>query len=65
MSPIMDLFLLMFSICDHKICDVRGEILCAVKEVVWLEDRLRDFQIVNLVKAVNVWVHSAFGNASL
>ena len=35
-----------------------------VKEVPWLEDRLRDFQIVDLEKAVKDRVCSDFGNVS-
>ena len=33
-----------------------------MKEVARLEERFRDFLIVDLVKAVNAWVCSAFGN---
>ena len=33
-----------------------------MNEIKWLKERLRDFGIVNLVKAVNAWVRSAFGN---
>ena len=35
-----------------------------VKEVPWLDDRLRDFQIVDLEKAVKDRVCSDFGNVS-
>ena len=38
-----------------------------MKEVTWLEERLRDFsgsifRIDDLVKAVSAWIRSAFGN---
>ena len=51
----MDLFLLIFSICDHWMGD---GCLFDVK-VTWLEERLRDFSIMNLVKVVNVRVPTA------
>ena len=33
-----------------------------MKDITWPEERLRDFRIVDFVKAANALVHSAFGN---
>ena len=34
-----------------------------MNEVAWLEERLRDIQIVEVVRVVNAWVSGAFDNA--
>lgn len=38
------------------------EWFCDLNEIKWLKERFREFGIINLVKAVNAWVGSAFGN---
>ena len=36
--------------------------MCDVKEVAWIEERLRDFLNCCLAETDNVWVRSALGN---